>query len=233
MEPSTALGQSRLIPTVIPHAPNPQPRAPGPVGRQLVDLRNASLHVGDDVTVSRVRIARESQQRLHEHAHLRAEAMRELGLMAPPNVCPLPDRERLATVIANQVMHRVPPGTPAPLELRVINVQPATGMLAGNRSGGVSFKVVAWGPEAPPPTRPVTDTPTSGWYPHDPLGAGGTELDLQCAPIQVSGQLLLRGSASRLRSGHPPAPLPATAAEGAPGYPVPPGCAPAPSRPPR
>lgn len=233
MERSTAPDRSPLIPTVIPQAPDRSSSTSTQTGVQLVGLSNRTWHVGGNITLTRARLSRQSRERLDQHAHLRAEAMRELGLMAPPNTCPLPDRERLAIVIANKVMQRVPLGTPAPLELRVIDVKPAAGMLAGSRTGGVYFNVVAWGPEAPPPTRPVNSSSAEGWYPHDPLGHGGTELDLRFAPIQVSGQLLLRGAAPVASVRPTTVRARATASADAPGFPARPGCAPGPSRPPR
>lgn len=232
MDPATAADPSTWIPLTVPQG-NP---APAPslrlAARQLGTMENATFYVGGNVTLTLTRVSRQREERLEEHAHLRGEALRELGLLSPSGTYPRPERERLATVIADQVMQRVPLGTRAPLELRLIHLEPTIGTLSGRLVDGVAFKVAAWGPDAPPPLRPVTPEPGPGWYPHNPLGDMAPELDLDRAPYQVSGRRLLddlRGlSITRL-----PARSPATAAAGAPGCPARPGCEPAPSRRPR
>lgn len=232
MDPATAVDPSTWIPLTVPQGtstPSPSLRE---AARQLSTIENATLYVGGNVTLTRTRVSRQREERVEEHSQLRHEALRELGLLRPSGSYPRPDRERIATLIADKVMQRVPLGTCAPTELRLMYLEPTIGTLSGRLVDGVAFKVAAWGPNAPLPMRPVTPDPGPGWYPHNPLGDTRPEPDLERAPYQISGKRLLddlRG----LRVTPLQARSTATATAGAPGYPARPGCAPAPSRPPR
>ncbi|WP_313458639.1 hypothetical protein [Stenotrophomonas sp.] len=232
MDPATAADPSTWIPLTVPQG-NPGP-APSlrQAARQLNTIENATLYVRGNVTLTRTRVSRQREERVEEHEHLRREARRELGLQKPSQTYPRPDRERIATLIADNVMKRVPLGTRAPTELRLMYLEPTVGTSYGRLVDGIAFKVSAWWLDAPPPLRPVTPEPGPGWYPHNPLGDPRPELDLERAPLHVSGRRML----DDLR-GLSVTPLPArstaTATAGAPGCPAPPGCAPAPSRRPR
>ncbi len=232
MDPATAADPSMWIPLTVPQgdtAPAPSLRQ---AARQLSTIENATLYVGGNVTLTRTRVSRQREEREEEHEHLRLEVRRELGLLKPSQTYPRPDRERIATLIANKVMQRVPLGTRAPTELRLMYLEPTIGTLSGRLVDGIAFKVAAWRLDAPPPLRPVTPEPGPGWYPHNPLGDTRPELDLERAPLHVSGRRLLddlRGlSVTPLQARST-----ATATAGAPGCPARPGCAPAPSRRPR
>ena len=232
MDPATAADPSTWIPLTVPQgAPAPSPSL-REAARQLSTIENATLYVGSNVTLTRTRVSRQREQREEEHEHLWREARRELSLLKPSKTYLLPDRERIATLIANKVMQQVPLGTRAPTELRLMYLEPTIGTSYGRLVDGVAFKVAAWGLDAPPPLRPVTPEPGPGWYPHNPLGDTRPVLDLERAPYQVTGRRLLddlRGPRVTPRQARSTA----TATAGAPGYPARPGCAPAQSRPPR
>ncbi len=232
MDPATAADPSTWIPLTVPQG-NPEP-APSlrQAARQLSTIENATLYVGGNVTLTRTRVSRQRDQREDEHEHLQREVRRELGLLKPSQTYPRPDRERITTLIADEVMKQVPLGRRAPTELRLMYLEPTILKVSGRLVDGIAFKVAAWWLDAPPPLRPVTPESGPGWYPHNPLGDTRPELDLERAPMHVSGSQLL----DDLR-GLSVTPLPArstaTATAGAPGFPAPPGCAPAPSRRPR
>lgn len=232
MDPATAADPSTWIPLTVPQGTSTPVPSLRQAARQLSTIENAALYVGGDVTLTRTRVSRQRDTREDEQEHLRLEVRRELGLLKPSGSYPRPECERIATLIAQEVMRQVPLGTRAPTELRLMYVEPTIGKLSGRLVDGVAFKVAAWWPDAPPPLRPVKPEPGPGWYPHNPLGDTRPELDLERAPMQVSGSQLL----DDLR-GLSVTPLPArstaTATAGAPGFPAPPGCAPAPSRRPR
>ncbi|WNH53971.1 hypothetical protein [Stenotrophomonas oahuensis] len=229
MDPATAADPSTWIPLTVPQGTSTPAASLRQAARQLSTIENATLYVGGNVTLTRTRVSRQREERVDEHKHLRREVRRELGLLKPSQTYPRPDRERIATLIADKVMQRVPLGTRAPTELRLMYLEPTIGTLSGRLVDGIAFKVAAWWLDALPPLRPLTPEPGPGWYPHNPLGDTRPELDLERAPLHVSGRRLL----DDLR-GLSVTPLPArsiaTATAGAPGCPAPPGCAPAPSR---
>ncbi len=153
MDPATAADPSIWIPLTVPQG-LPEP-APGQrqAARQLSTIDNATLYVDGNVTLTRTQVSRHRDTREDEHERLRLEVWRELGLLKPSGSYPRPERGRIATRLADEVMQRVPPGTRAPTKLRLIHLEPTVGQVSGRLVDGVAFKVAAWWPDAPPRPR--------------------------------------------------------------------------------
>lgn len=188
MKPNAAADTSSWIPSVISQDPDRTPASTQQRPR-LSRIANGPIPVRDDVTATPLSPARA----LTPHAHLQAEALRELGLMPPHLICPaIADRERIAGAIATRVLNQVMVGAPAPVELRLIDAWRAEKPDAPVHSHEVFFTIVAWPADSPPPPCAATSLLDEGWYPHDPLSLGEPGLDLQRAPIRLTGGYLVR-----------------------------------------
>ena len=230
MKLPTASDASPWIPTVIPQGISRSRATPLRTPPRYSSMGTRPYRMGGDFTASRVLRPRP----LSAHAQLQCEALRELGLFPPLLICPSRnDRERIAEAIATQVLKQIMVGTPPPTELRLIDPWRVDSTDASGSSYTVRYTVVAWTAQSPPPTRAADIDVSAGWYPHDPHSQGAPELDLQRAPIRLTGDYLVRRQRPALSISLGPAPRPARAAADAPGCPARPGCAPAPSHPPR
>lgn len=180
---------SPLIPTTVPQAR--RVRTPP---RQEPSRAPVRVHNGPARTPHLpIRLPPQTRARLDAHAHIRTLADLELRLLPYPHTVPSQKRSGLTMAIADKVMKRIPVGGALPTDLRLFCVQAAHEIIESGPVAGIAFNVAAWATTTPPPLRAVTPSADpSLWYPHDPLGLGGTEFDLERAAVTFSARLLMR-----------------------------------------
>ncbi len=202
-----------LIPTVVPqHTPTaPAPQA-GTVAGTLRVTSNGNFYIGRRVPPPRIPGRTVRARRNLAMTYLENQAECQLSLKLGSRLRPDEIRQ-LARLVAEQTMRQVPVGAPVPLELRILLRESAPGPR-------IRFSVMAMALDA----SRNSSIPAALATPNNSTAR---------PPDGTRHRAVVAATASSLRLGRLPAPLPAMATVDAPVFPAPPGCAPAPSHPPR
>ncbi len=178
---------SPLIPATVPQARPRGERMPTPPG---VERASAPIRVyngpGRTPAASLDAPLEPEDRKLARDlmAHL---AEQELGRLPYPHTVATRQRGRVAQEIASEVLNRVRLDSTLPDQLRIFEVRAYRGDHGASSPEGIAFNVAAWSTDTPPPRVLVNPQPDpSAWYPHDPLGHGGTEPDFARATVAFS-----------------------------------------------